>query len=65
MEIFEPIALLEAVEEETLEQRYHFWKAIIYFRQNRYSEALEYFQKAGPDPVVDYWLKRLEKVNPV
>ena len=63
VEIFEPLASSQTASAEIVAQRDRFWEAVIYFRQKRFSEALAAFQKSGDDPVVDYYLTRLEKLS--
>lgn len=63
VEIFEPLASSETASDETVAQRDRFWEAVIFFRQKRFSEALAAFKKSGDDPVVHYYLTRLEKLT--
>lgn len=63
VEIFEPRALQRTAAKEVIEQRDRFWEAVIFYRQKRFGEALEALQKAGRDPVVDFYRKRLENLQ--
>jgi len=63
LEIFEPRALLAGAAPEMIEQRDRFWEAVIFYRQKRFAEALQALQKAGQDPVVEFYRKRLENLQ--
>lgn len=63
VEVFQPLALVKNASEEAVQQRDCFWEAVIFFRQKRFSEALAAFHKSGNDAVVQYYLRRLEKLT--
>ena len=63
VEVFQPLSRIATASHDVIAARDSFWEAVIYFRQKRFPEALAAFQKSGSDAVVDYYLKRLEKLT--
>lgn len=63
VEIYEPLALAEGVEESLLERVQAYWEGLIYFREGRHREAGAKFNEADPegmDPLVAYYQERLD-----
>lgn len=67
MELYEVLALKHGLSEERKRSRDHFWKGVLYFREQKFDKANDEFSlariKGIPDPVLDYYLERLERVR--
>jgi len=67
LELYELLAPKHTLSEERTRSRDHFWKGVIYFREKKFDQANEEFSlariKGIPDPVLDYYLERMESVR--
>lgn len=66
-ELYEILARKHSLSPERERSRDHFWRGVIYFRERKWSEALEEFQRARitglPDPALDFYVRRLERAR--
>jgi adenylate cyclase len=66
-EIYELLAMKNVLSAEELERRDLFWKAVVYFREAHWDEAVTLFYGArgnnGGDGPVDFYLRRIEQVR--
>src|SRR5437588_6353451 len=67
LEIYEPLWLAAEAKPEHIARRDSFWSAVVLYREKRWAEAYNEFQKArGPeeeeDPPLQFYLRRLEPV---
>jgi adenylate cyclase len=66
-EVYELLALKNALPDEALQRRDLFWKGIVFFREQRWDEALEHFHSAlsqnGFDGPVEFYIRRTEQVR--
>jgi adenylate cyclase len=64
LELYEILAPKHALSEERTRSRDHFWKGVIYFREQKFDKANEEFSlariKGIPDAVLDHYLERIE-----
>ncbi len=64
LELYEILAPKHVLSEERTRSRDHFWKGVIYFREQKFDQANEEFSlariKGIPDLVLDYYLERIE-----
>ena len=64
-EIYEPLWLAAEATPEHIARRDSFWSAVVLYREKRWAEAYNEFQKArgseeGEDPPLQFYLRRLE-----
>ena len=66
-EVYEMLALKHALTAEELERRDLFWKGIVYYREQRWDEALQMFYIARPaeaiDGPVEFYIRRIEQLR--
>ena len=66
-EIYELLAVKNVLSAEDLERRDLFWKAVVYFREAHWDEAVTLFCGArghnGGDGPIDFYLRRIEQVR--
>lgn len=66
-ELYEMLAPKSALTPEAERSRKHFWNGVIYFREQRWNDALEEFSKARivgiPDPALDAYILRSERAR--
>lgn len=66
-EIYELLARKQALSDEEQERREHFWKGILYFREKKWSSALEHLRQAtsgdATDGPVEYYMRRIEQLR--
>jgi class 3 adenylate cyclase len=66
-EIYELLALRNALGDEELERRDLFWKGLVYYREQRWDEALTLFHSArtanGSDGPVEFYIRRVEQLR--
>ncbi len=65
LEIYEPVWLAEEAKPEHVARRDAFWSGVVLFREKRWAEAYNEFQKARgsdaeDDPPLQFYLRRLE-----
>ena len=65
LEIYEPLWLAAEATPEHVARRDSFWSAVVLYREKRWAEAYNEFQKArgsqeGEDPPLEFYLRRLE-----
>lgn len=65
LEIYEPVSLAEEAKPEEVARRDAFWKGVVLYREKRWAEAYNEFQKARAsdeedDPPLQFYLRRLE-----
>jgi class 3 adenylate cyclase len=65
LEIYEPVWLAEEAKPEHVARRDAFWSGVVLFREKRWAEAYNEFQKARSpdaedDPPLQFYLRRLE-----
>ncbi|PWU07201.1 MAG: hypothetical protein C5B47_06545 [Verrucomicrobia bacterium] len=67
LELYEILAPKHAFSEERARSRDHFWKGVIYFREQKFDKANEEFSlariKGIPDAVLDHYLERIESAR--
>jgi len=71
-EIYELIGLKKALPDEELKLRDHFWRGVIYYREQLLDEALDCFRAAidpdRKDPPLEHYIRRIEQLragNPI
>lgn len=66
-EIYELLAPRNVLGDEELERRDLFWKGIVYYREQRWEEALSFFHQArntnGADGPVEFYIRRIEQIR--
>ena len=66
-EVYELLALRNALSGEEAERRDLFWKGIVYYRKQLFDEALSLFQSAraaqGGDGPVEFYIRRIEQLR--
>ena len=66
-EIYELLAPKNVLSDEELEQRDLFWKGLVYYREQRWDEALTLFHSArstnGSDGPVEFYIRRIEQLR--
>jgi class 3 adenylate cyclase len=66
-EIYELLALKNVLSDEELERRDLFWKGLVYYREQRWDEALTLFYSArtpnGSDGPVEFYIRRVEQLR--
>jgi len=66
-EIYELLGLKNALPDEELKRRDHFWKGVIYYRESLMDEALDSFRAAlnpdRKDPPLEYYIRRIEHLR--
>jgi adenylate cyclase len=66
-EVYELLALKNVLSEDALQRRDLFWKGIVFFREQRWDEALEHFHASlsqnGFDGPVEFYIRRTEQVR--
>ena len=66
-EIYELLAAKDILSPEELERRDHFWKAVVYYREQLWDEALTLFHGArgpnGSDGPVEFYIRRIEQLR--
>jgi adenylate cyclase len=66
-EVYELLALRNTLSGEELERRDLFWKGIVYYREQRWDEALGLFYSArhanGSDGPVEFYIRRIEQLR--
>ncbi|MDQ3624667.1 MAG: adenylate/guanylate cyclase domain-containing protein [Verrucomicrobiota bacterium] len=66
-ELYELLGLHNALSPEDLERRDAFWKGIVYYREQRWDEALGHFHSArldgGADAPVEFYIRRIEQLR--
>ena len=66
-EIYELLALRNVLSDEDLERRDLFWKGLVYYREQRWDEALTLFHSArtanGADGPVEFYIRRVEQLR--
>src|SRR5438477_9311731 len=67
LEIYEPLWLAAEAKPEHIARRDSFWNAVVLYREKRWTEAYNEFQKARgseeeEDPPLQFYLRRLEPV---
>jgi class 3 adenylate cyclase len=66
-EVYELLALRNTLSGEDLERRDLFWKGIVYYREQRWDEALGLFYSArhanGSDGPVEFYIRRIEQLR--
>lgn len=66
-ELYELLALRNGLSLEELERREAFWKAVVYFREQRLDEALAHFHTArlegGADGPIEFYIRRIEQLR--
>jgi predicted Zn-dependent peptidase len=66
-EIYELLAPKNVLSEEELERRDLFWKGLVYYREQRWDEALTLFHSAraanGSDGPVEFYIRRVEQLR--
>ena len=65
LEIYEPLWLTAEATPEHIARRDSFWSGVVFYREKRWAEAYNEFQKArgseeGEDPPLQFYLRRLE-----
>jgi class 3 adenylate cyclase len=65
LEIYEPVSLAEEAKPEEVARRDAFWSGVVLYREKRWAEAYNEFQKARvsedeDDPPLQFYLRRLE-----
>jgi adenylate cyclase len=62
-EIYELMAMKDVLSAEDLQKRDLFWKGIVYYREQQWDEALEYFQASltltASDAPVEFYIRRI------
>ncbi|MEO8205414.1 MAG: adenylate/guanylate cyclase domain-containing protein [Chthoniobacterales bacterium] len=65
LEIYEILSAKNGLSPERAKSRDHFWKGVIYFREQNWDKAVEEFSKARiqglPDAVLDFYVQRVER----
>jgi len=63
-EIYELMAMKDVLSAEELKKRDLFWKGIVYYREQQWEDALEYFQSSltmtPADAPVEFYIRRIE-----
>lgn len=66
-EVYEILALKHALSSSEMERRDLFWKGIVYYREQRWDEALQMFYTARPaeglDGPVEFYIRRIEQLR--
>ncbi len=66
-EIYELMAMKDILTAEDLKKRDLFWKGIVYYREQQWEEALEYFQSSltmtPADAPVEFYIRRIEHMR--
>ena len=66
-EIYELMAMKNVLSAEDLKKRDLFWKAIVYYREQQWDYALEYFQSSltmtPADAPVEFYIRRIEHLR--
>ncbi len=65
-EIYELLALKDALSPEELRRRDLFWKGVIYFREEKWDKALAHFEDAtglNGDAPLQFYIRRVEQVR--
>lgn len=66
-EVYELLGLEGTLTRDEMERRDHFWKGIIYYRQQLWDEALSFFYSArlshGGDGPVEFYIRRIEQLR--
>ena len=67
VELYEVLAIKHTLSDERQRSRDHFWKGVIYFREQKFDDASEEFLlsriKGIPDLVLDYYIERTERAR--
>jgi len=65
MELYEILSPKNGLSPEREHSRDHFWRGVLYYREKSWDKAVEEFQNARitglPDPVLDYYVRRVER----
>ena len=66
-EIYELMAMKDVLTAEDLKKRDMFWKGIVYYREQQWEDALEYFQSSltmtPADAPVEFYIRRIEHLR--
>ena len=66
-EIYELLAKKQALSDDELDRREHFWKGVLYFREGKWDPALEHFRQAvagdTTDGPVEFYIRRIEQLR--
>ncbi len=66
-EIYELVAARDSLSEEAMERRDTFWRAVIFYRERLWDDALDLFQKArgpgGTDGPVEFYIRRIQQLR--
>ncbi|HEY5792809.1 MAG TPA: adenylate/guanylate cyclase domain-containing protein, partial [Chthoniobacterales bacterium] len=64
-EMFEVLGAKNSLSPERTRSRDHYWKGVIYAREQRWDAAVEEFSRARvkgiPDPLINFYLQRIER----
>lgn len=65
LELYEILSPKNGLSPERERSRDHFWRGVLYYRERKWDKALEEFQSARitgiPDPVLDFYARRVER----
>jgi adenylate cyclase len=66
-EIYELLAMKNVLSVEELQKRDMFWKGIVYYREQKWDDAMEHFKAAlsmtGTDAPVEFYIRRIEHLR--
>jgi adenylate cyclase len=66
-EVYELLAMKNTLSAEALEKRDLFWKGVVYYREQKWENALEHFQSAltltTSDALVEFYIRRIEHLR--
>lgn len=67
IEVYELLGNKDGLSEEEVRRRDFFWKGVIYFREQRWDDALDHFQAAlstnGMEGPVEFYLQRIQQMR--